>query len=119
MLVDFIVGILMTASGVSSLVSPVGHNASASLVYTFGAIYVILGVLSVAVGYGLWKARPWAWLLGLWAGVVYVVLGVFGLNLLYLLVGIGNLAFYYFNRADLKGYLGKVRPEADSKPPTS
>ena len=98
MLIDFIVGIVVTVLGIQDIVvSPIG------------ALIVIIGLLSVAVGYGLWKARPWAWSLGLWAGVVYVVFGVLASWLL-VLVGIVNLLFYYLSRADLKRYLGKVRP---------
>lgn len=109
MLVDFIVGIVVALDGIQSFISPVGPKVSASEWYAVGAIFVILGLLSVAVGYGLWKARPWVWLLGLWGGVVYMVLGVLTSWLL-VLVGIGNLLFFYYNRADLKRYLGKVRP---------
>ena len=114
MLVDFFVGVAVTLIGIQSFVSSDGSNVSASEWYAVGAIVVIFGLLSVAVGYGLWKARPWAWLLGLWAGVVYVILGVLTLGVwtswLFILVGIGSLLFYYFNRAGLKRYLGKVRP---------
>jgi hypothetical protein len=108
-LVDFAAGIWVTVSGIQGLVSPVGAGLTASEWYAVGAVFTILGLLSVAVGYGLWKAKPWAWLLGLWAGAVFVVLGVLGLWPL-ILVGIGSLLFYYFNREDLKRYLGKVRP---------
>ena len=118
-LVDFIVGIILIVLGIQILVSPVGHGLSAAFVFAVGDVYVVLGLLSVAVGYGLWKVKPWAWLLGLWAGVVYVVLGVLAQNPLLLLVGIVSLLFYYFNRADLKGYLGKVRPQADSRSSSS
>jgi len=107
MLVDFIAGIVVTVIGIQGFVSPVGPHTSASGWYAVSAIFVIFGLLSVVVGYGLWKARPWAWLLGLWAGVVYVVLGALAPWPL-ILVGIVNLVFYYFNRADLKRYLGKV-----------
>ncbi|MGD0395902.1 MAG: hypothetical protein ABSB26_03220 [Nitrososphaerales archaeon] len=119
MLVDFVVGIVMTILGILSFTSPVGPHVSASESYAGSAIFVVLGFLFVVVGYGLWKAKPWAWVLGLWAGVVYVVLGLLALNPLFLLVGIVNLLFYYFTRADLKRYLGKVRPKVDSGPSTS
>jgi hypothetical protein len=110
MLVDLIVGIVVTTSGIRSLVLPVGHGINTSFAYVLYAFIAILGLLYVGVSYGLWKARPWAWLLGLWAGVVYVVLGVLAINPLFLLSGIVNLFYYYFARADLKRYLGKVRP---------
>ena len=107
-LVDLVAGIWVAVSGIQGLVSPVGAGLTASEWYAVGAIFTILGLLSVAAGYGLWKAKPWAWLLGLWAGAVFVVLGALGLWPL-ILVGTGSLIFYYFNRADLKRYLGKVR----------
>jgi len=109
MLIDFIVGVLVTLYGglIMSVSTP---KVSLSLQLGLGATVIILGVLSVVVGYGLWKAKAWAWLLGLWAGVAYVALGVFALSPLILLVGIGNLIFYYFKRTGLKLYLGKVQP---------
>ena len=110
MLVDLVVGILVAISGIQNFASSVDPQIGSSLWYTSGVIFLILGLLLVVLGYGLWRARPWAWPLGLWAGVVYVVLGVFALDPLFLLVGIGSLLFYYFNREDLKRYLGKVRP---------
>ncbi|MGD0318855.1 MAG: zinc-ribbon domain-containing protein [Nitrososphaerales archaeon] len=106
-LVDFIVGIVVIIIGIQGLVSGVGPHTSATEWYAVSAIFAIIGLLSVAVGYGLWKARPWAWLLGLWAGVVYVILGILGPWPL-TLVGIVNLLFYYFTRADLKRYLSKA-----------
>jgi hypothetical protein len=109
MFVDLIAGIWVTIIGIQGLVSPVGPHFTASEWYAVGAIFVVLGLLYLAVGYGLWKARPWAWLLGPWAGVVLVVLGALASWPL-ALVGIANLLFYYFNRTDFKTYLGKVRP---------
>lgn len=108
-LIDFIVGIVVaTELGIRILVSPVGSDFGISEWYALGAIFVIFGFLIVVVGYGLWEARSWAWLLGLWAGAVYVVLGIFTFNLLILPLGIVNVLFYYFARADLKRYLGKI-----------
>ncbi len=111
MLVDFVVGIWVTIIGIELFVSPANSSTTATEWYAVGAIYIILGLLSVAVGYGLWKARPWAWFLGLWAGVVYVLLGLLEWStplMPLILVGIVNLLFYYFTMADLKRYLGKV-----------
>ena len=114
MLIDLIVGILVAVVGIMTLASPVGPDVSTSEWYASGATFAILGLLYVVVGYGLLKAKPWVWLLGLWAGVAYLVLGILtlssGTTIIILLVGIMNLLFYYFNRADLKRYLGKVRP---------
>jgi uncharacterized membrane protein (DUF2068 family) len=108
------VGIFVAIVGIQTFTSKVDPQTSASVWYAIGAIFAILGLLLVVVGYGLWKARPWAWLLGLWAGVAYVVLGILTLSssifIIILLVGIGNLIFYYFKRTGLKLYLGKVQP---------
>jgi len=123
MLVDFVVGIVVMVIGIQGFVSPVSPHTSVSVWDAVSAIFVILGLLYVVVGYGLWKARPWAWLLGLWAGVVYVVLGILffssSIFIIILFVGAVNLLFYYFDRIVLKRYLGKVRPHVDSGPSTS
>jgi uncharacterized membrane protein (DUF2068 family) len=102
------VGVLVVILGISNFASKADPQTSASVWYVSGVVFVILGFLLVVSGYGLWKARPWAWFLGLWAGVVYLVLGLLAFNALFLLVGIGSLLFYYFNRAGLKLHLGKV-----------
>jgi len=99
-LIDLVVGILVAA---------LGALASVNEFYAGGVIFAVLGMLSIFVGYGLWKARPWAWLLGLWDGAVYLVLGLLASSPLIIIVGIGNLAFYYFNRTDLRRFLGKSK----------
>lgn len=104
MLIDFAVGIVLTAFGVLVITLAPG----------VGAIFVVVGVLSLTVGYGLRKARSWTWLLGLWAGVVYVVLGILFVSAEAYLEGIGSIVFgggsiYYLNRVEVKRYLGKSR----------
>ena len=111
MLLDFVVGTAFSVFG--ALVTASAHTAFA---LTFGSIIVVLGLLTIEVGYGLRKARPWAWLLGLWAAVVYIVLGillvatVLGLPM----VVFGVLTVYCLTRAELKRYLGKILPDSNT-----
>ena len=67
--------------------------------------YVLPGGLSVTVWYGMRMAKSWAWILGLWTGVVYIVLGVLSIGIIFAIFG--ALTIYYFSRSDLKKYLGK------------
>jgi hypothetical protein len=76
-----------------------------------GAVFIILGIVSFALAYGLWTGRGWAWTLSL----VFAVLG----TLLGLLSVLGSpvsgivqilvcaIIVYYLYRPYVKSYFGK------------
>jgi len=99
---QIIIGILLTVFGLLLLASPI-----------VALIFLMPGVLSVSVGYGMRKGRSWTWVLGLWTGVVYIVLGLLGL-LGPIVIIFGALTIYCLSRSDFREYLSK-NPQKDNK----
>ena len=102
-----------------------GFGATLDSVMTFVGIgLVLIGILGVATGYGLWTGRDWAWLIArVWASVCILV-GVIGVALSFLGDGItteilativGSLApavlavvvLWYLYQPDVKATFGR------------
>lgn len=77
-----------------------------------GLIFLILGILGIAVGWGFWRGSRWAWALGFVFYVIGIVLGVISLALYdyisILIVIIGALLVYYLFRPNVKTWFGKA-----------
>ena len=46
----------------------------------FGVIIILIGLLYLAIAYGAWKGRSWAWMLGMIVSIIAIVFGVLGLS---------------------------------------
>lgn len=79
----------------------------------FGIIALALAILYFAIAYGVWKARPWAWMLGVVVSIIGLVFGVLGLSGGVTLSSLISLALpivvlYFFWQPDVKRYLGRA-----------
>lgn len=77
-----------------------------------GIIFLLIGLLYIAIAYGVWKARGWAWMLGVVVTIVGLVFGVLGLTGGISASSIISLALpivvlYYFMQPDVKRWLGR------------
>lgn len=83
-----------------------------------GAVAIIIGILHIAVAYGMWIGAGWAW----WLTIILSVLGIIG-GLLTLPSGIVSLIIYalivwYFWQPYVKAYFGQTpAPMAPPSPP--
>ncbi len=107
-----IVGVGVMVFGFLLLLIP---TKSSTLALELGLILLVLGALSVVVGYGLRKGKRWTRLLGTWSGVVFVVLGLlFAASGSYLIVvGVASILFgvamaYYLRKRNVKEYLERA-----------
>lgn len=76
-----------------------------------GAFVLLYGLAMVAVGYGMWHARPWSW-----TGILALVVVGILVNVLTFpagLVGVilNALLLWYFTRPGVKQWFGKAAPE--------
>ena len=62
-----------------------GPVSTGSGTFIWGLLAFVLGALWVAVGYGAWNLRIWAWTIGM----LLAVLGI--LNAVFILIGTGDL----------------------------
>jgi hypothetical protein len=79
----------------------------AALGGVIGVVFLVLGLIALGIGYGLWKGRGWSWT----ASLIFAVLGLLGglLSLPYGVVGllIDAAILYYLTRPQVKQYFGK------------
>jgi uncharacterized membrane protein HdeD (DUF308 family) len=105
-----IIAILMIIVGILSI-------AGGAILFLLGGfVLVAVGIASIVVAYGLWKAKRWAWTItlilsaiGVISGITYLALGKFQ--------GIGNVIIngviiYYLFRPNVKAFFGKMQPSA-------
>lgn len=101
---SIVAGILVGLQGVLFYVP-----GSTPVVYAFGTVFLTVGILSVALGYGYLRRRPWAWLLGVLAGALLVDDGVLLASLVPLEGGLatafGAFAIVYTMRGNVKAHL--------------
>jgi hypothetical protein len=84
----------------------------AGLGIVFGIIVLLIAILYIAIAYGVWKGRRWAWTLGVVVSVISIVFGVLGLAGNVSLFSLIQLALpivviYYLWQPDVKRWLGR------------
>jgi len=98
--------------GLSSL----GVGTITALIIALGAVFLILGILYLAVGIGFFGGKRWAWTLGIIVSVIGIVLAIVQLvfgnygSILSLIISL--LIVYYLMRPHVKAFFGKGTPMA-------
>jgi len=103
-------GGIIGSSGVEGGAAAAGILAG--LGFVFGLIALLIAVLYLAIAYGVWKGRSWAWMLGVVVSIVGLVFAVLGLTGGISVSSIISLALpivvlYYFMQPDVKRWLGR------------
>ena len=97
-------------------------QGSGSILTALGALLIPLGIASLIVAYGLFKAKRWAWyvavvlsIIGLAVNVISLVTSNMG-AIAGALVGIAinGIVLYYLSRRNVKEYFGKVATAKES-----
>ena len=78
----------------------------------FGVIIILIGLLYLAIAYGVWKARSWSWMLGMIVSIIAIVFGVLGLSGGVSVGSIISLALpiivvYFLWQPEVKRWLGR------------
>jgi hypothetical protein len=111
-----LIGIGGLAGGIIGSSGADGAGAAGGLLagigFVGGIIFLAIGLLYIAIAYGVWKARSWAWMLGVVVTVIGLVFGVLGITGGVNLSSIISLALpiivlYYFMQPDVKRWLGR------------
>jgi len=89
------------------------YGGVGSLAAVFGLVILVLGVAELALAYGFWTAKPWAWAYGILLQVVSVVVSIIEVVLGYasisgVIIGIvvSAIIIYYLNTPDVRRYFG-------------
>jgi uncharacterized membrane protein (DUF2068 family) len=85
--------------------------ALSEIVVFVGGFILLLGVIELAIAWGLWKGQGWAWTVALIVAVLGIIGGVIALvsGSLYNIVtlAIQVIIVYYLYRPEVKAYFGK------------
>lgn len=79
----------------------------AALVGVLGFVFIILGIVSFLLAYGLWNGRVWAWTWALIFAVIGIIIGLVQLPGSIVGIIINLIVIYYLTRAHVKTFFGK------------
>jgi uncharacterized membrane protein HdeD (DUF308 family) len=91
-------------------------QASGSILTVLGAVLIPLGIASLVVAYGLFKAKSWSWVVAVVLSIIGIIVNVISLvtsnmgAITGALVGIAinAIVLYYLSRRNVRQYFGKV-----------
>jgi uncharacterized membrane protein (DUF2068 family) len=101
-------------------------QGSGSILTVLGALLIPLGIASLVVAYGLFKAKRWAWYVAVVLSIIGIVVNVISLvtsnmgAIAGALVGIAinAIVLYYLSRRSVREYFGKVATAKESSSTT-
>jgi hypothetical protein len=124
-LVAVLGGTVLIGLGGSGILSTFGFGAFSGFVAGIGGFFIIIGILAIIVGWGMWTGKEWAWLL---AVILYGIGVLFGL--LSLISGsasslgsliIDAILLWYMFRPHVKAFFGrgmKIEPPMQQPAPS-
>jgi lysylphosphatidylglycerol synthetase-like protein (DUF2156 family) len=109
--VGFIGGTLGSLAGANGEAAAGGVLAGVGIV--FGVIVIAIGVLYLLIAYGVWKARGWAWMLGMVVSIIVLVFAVLGLGngvsaSTIVSIALPAIVVYFLWTPEVKRYLGRA-----------
>jgi hypothetical protein len=95
--------------GIGTLYAVVGGG----LAFVFGLIFLALSIGELALAYGFWTAKPWAWTWGIVlqaasvvVGLIELVLGYNSISSLVVTIVVAAIIIYYLNQPAIRKYFG-------------
>jgi hypothetical protein len=96
--------------GLGGLVAATGAGGLAVI---FGLLVLALGVVDLALAYGFWTAKPWAWTWGITIQVVGVIIAILEVPLIgasitsaIISIVIAAILIYYLSQPAIRKYFG-------------
>ena len=122
-ILSFIGGILAILAGAATtlLGGLIGAATDSTVGGVFGGLFAVIGIVILVVGiayivagYGLWRLRPWAWLVALVLSIVslvFTILGIVGGGGLgasqIVSLAVAGVIIYYLNTPEIKQAFGR------------
>ncbi len=102
-------------------------QGSGSILTVLGAVLIPLGIASLVVAYGLFKAKSWAWYVAVALSIIGLVVNVISLvtsdigAITGALVGIAinAIVLYYLSRRNVRQYFGRVATPTETSSSTT
>ena len=116
-------GLVLVVVGGAGVLSSLGYGVFSGLVSVVGGFFMLVGILALAVGWGMWTGKGWAWMLALVLYGLGVLSGIASLagGSLSSIVGllIDVLLIWYLFRPNVKAYFGRGAAPAVPSPAQS
>jgi hypothetical protein len=112
-----ILGILWILGGLLALLGGLGIAAIGSMIagpfgLAIGIVFIIIGLVDLALGIGCFKAWPWVWTVGVVFSILSIIMGLYSLVTTGLAAVIGLIIpviiLYYLFQPNVKAYFGKT-----------
>jgi uncharacterized membrane protein (DUF2068 family) len=89
---------------------PAEYLGIASL--SVGSVFIVIGIISLIVAYGLFKAKKWAWTINVALSIITIAMGVVSIvtgNIGSIVsIAISGVILWYLYRTHVKAYFGKA-----------
>ena len=103
----------LTLIGLGGFAASVGAAGLGGLAFLWGLVTLAEGVAELAIAYGFWTLKSWAWRLGVILAFVSILVSLLGqvlvgfdLTNLLLTIVIAAVWIYYLNRPDVRSVFG-------------
>ena len=100
-----ILAILQILGGLLMLVAGALASLAGIFIILFVAVGVamlILGLLGVVVGFGLWGLKSWAWTWAMIVNILSIIFGLFNFGANFVSIVISLIIVIYLNQPDIK-----------------
>ncbi|MHA1666679.1 MAG: hypothetical protein ACTSW7_04840 [Candidatus Thorarchaeota archaeon] len=97
-----ILAILQLLGGVISIFGGLAIVMIFPVIFTLilGAILLIVGLVGLIVGWGLYTMKSWAWMLAMILNIINIIIAVIGFDLISLIIPV--IIVIYLNQPDIK-----------------
>jgi uncharacterized membrane protein (DUF2068 family) len=79
----------------------------------FGGVFIVIGIASFVVAWGLLKGKVWAWIVTIIITIISIVLNIISIiaGSIESIVGliINGIIIYYLYRPSVKSYFGRIK----------
>ncbi|MFQ6125258.1 MAG: hypothetical protein ACE5R6_11740 [Candidatus Heimdallarchaeota archaeon] len=108
---EIIVGILGIIGGllaitVGGFLAAEGYGSFGALAGVLGGIAFILGLFALAVGWGLWNLRKWAYQIAMILAIIGIIVAIVTLPGSIISLVIDAIIIYYLTRPEIKDVFG-------------
>ncbi len=97
-----ILAILQLLGGVISIFGGLAIVMIFPVIFTLilGAILLIVGLVGLIVGWGLYTMKSWAWMLAMILNIINIILAIINFDIVSLIIPV--IIVLYLNQADIK-----------------
>ncbi|TFG29921.1 hypothetical protein EU528_08955 [Candidatus Thorarchaeota archaeon] len=99
-LLQMIGGVIGIFGGATSMLAAMLLGPLGLLFVIIGAVLLIMGLLGLIVGWGLWGLKSWAWMWAMIVNIINIILAIVQLNIISLIIPL--IIVLYLNQSDIK-----------------